>query len=406
MRSWVLTAALALALAACATKEDGGSGQGGQATGTAGTSGGTAGTSGGTAGGDGFGNGSGSAAGVNGGAGSGNPDAGCAVGVFCPPPEPDPLGCGEITFEGDVETKEMPGNALMIFDRSGSMTSEWNGMPRWQAAGGAMTGALTPVQDLLTIGAVFFPSDQGLLSCLVDPISNATTQIAFQPGAMALAKMQTGGAGGIPMYQPGLGSTPTMPALRQADAAFNSATLSGTTVAILVTDGDPTCSGADAWDQAMAVNIVSAWLAKGIKTYVLGVPGVGGTGVATLNAVAAAGGTTQYIPPTDAAMFQKTIQDIVLQTVKVGFDSCTINLTPAADVPEKLRMVVKENGMEFEVPRMYMNGDAAWSVTSDGKTVEIVGDTCEAAKNGTYEAVRFEFGCKDLPPAEPPIVPE
>lgn len=53
---------------------------------------------------------------------------------------------------------------------------------------------------------------------------------------MALNVMRMGGAGGIPMYQPGLGMTPTLEGLQAADAAFASATLTGTTVVILIHD--------------------------------------------------------------------------------------------------------------------------------------------------------------------------
>jgi hypothetical protein len=45
-------------------------------------------------------------------------------------------------------------------------------------------------------------------------------------------------------------------------------------------------------------------------------------------------------------------------------------------------------------------------VSADGATVTLEGDLCTAAKAGTYERLRFDFGCVELPPAPPPVVPE
>lgn len=350
------------------------------------------------------GNGNGNTTGPVAGTGAALADGGsCPLGEVCAPTTPDPNNCGTFTLEGDITKVETPGNVLIVFDRSSSMNTDWNGMPRWQAAGGAMIAALTPLQDKLTIGTVFFPDNKaGLLgtpACTVDPFT-ATDQIAFVPGAMALTKMQAPAPSGTPtpLYAPSATGTPTLEGLQVADAALATATLTGTTSVILVTDGDPNC----AWNQATAIGIVAAWLGKGIKTYVLGVPGVGGGGVATLNAVAAAGGTMQYIPPTDATSLQQTIQGIVEKTISSGIDSCTITFDPPAQTPDELTLAVTENAIEAAVPHTYPNGTAAWTISPDGSTVELLDDTCAAAKNGTYTSLRFVFGCDELPPADPP----
>lgn len=333
-------------------------------------------------------------------------DAGpCVVGQLCGPTTPDPDNCGTLTLEGDTTVTEVPGNVLMVFDRSSSMNQDWNGMMRWQAAGSAMLSALMPLQDKLTIGAVFFPDNTAGFgsTCTVDPITDPD-QIAFMPGAMALAKMQAAAPSGTPtpLYSSSAMGTPTLEGLQAADAALAAATLTGITSVILVTDGDPNC----AWDEATATGIVSGWAARGIKTYVLGVPGVGGGGVATLNAVAMAGGTMQYIPPTDAATLAMTIGEIVEETVTTGIDSCTIIFDSPAAAPDKLTLAVTEGGVEAAVPHVYPDGSAAWTISDDGTTVELLGNTCAAAMNGTYESLRFVFGCEDLPPADPPPGPQ
>jgi hypothetical protein len=390
---------LLLVLAGCAAEDAEGSG-GGKNGSTAGVDGAGAGAgiSGGTAGISGGGQVVGGTSGGTAGAGELLPDGGmCEVGKFCGPGGPDSENCGTLELKGDVETITMPGNVLIVFDRSGSMSMDWNGMQRWQAAGDAMIGALMPQAANLTIGAVFFPSNQDFLSCVVEPIATAS-QLPFEPGTTAIPKLMTGGAGGVAKYSPGLGMTPTLEGLQAADAAISGATLTGTTVVILVTDGDPNCT----WNEATATTLVSGWAAKGIKTHVLGVPGVGGDGELTLNAVAAAGGTGMYISPSDPTALGMKIKEIVESTVSVGIDSCEINLMPPADLPDKLALVVKNMGVEQSVPHVYPDSTMAWDITPDGSKVTLHGDFCEAAKQGVYESLRFVFGCEELPPAPPP----
>jgi hypothetical protein len=50
----------------------------------------------------------------------------------------------------------------------------------------------------------------------------------------------------------------------------------------------------------------------------------------------------QYIPPDDPAALEAKLKEVVSSTVKMGFDTCSINLKPAADPAEKLQMVVEE----------------------------------------------------------------
>jgi hypothetical protein len=348
-------------------------------------------------------------AGIGGGAGSAGD--GCAVGQFCAPPAPDPMDCGTLTLQGSVKMVENPGNVLLVFDRSGSMEDDWNGMVKWQAAGTAMINALMPLQDKLTIGAVLFPSPQtggggGNQNCSVNPIT-AADQVTFKPGAQALAELKTGGVGGVPKYQPAQGGrTPTSEAILVADAALRAATLKGTTAAVIITDGEPNCM----WDQQQSTTTIMSWLSTlKIKTYVVGIPGSNtGNGPAVLNALAQAGGTMTYLTPTDSMALQTKIADIVSTTVTKGFDSCSIQLDPAAKVPDKLHLVIKSMGQDQDVPHMFPGKpDPAWTVSSDGKTVELLGDLCQNVMAGTYESIGFVFGCVTLPPLDPPpqIIP-
>ncbi|HEX2678574.1 MAG TPA: hypothetical protein VHM19_18105, partial [Polyangiales bacterium] len=131
------------------------------------------------------------------------------------------------------------------------------------------------------------------------------------------------------------------------------------------------------------------------------VPGVGSNGAMLLDQIAMAGGTGMYIPPTDAMSLQQKIHDIVLQAV--GIDSCHITVNPAAEAPDKVHLIVNANGMDAEVPQTFSSGEKAWTISADGATIDLLGNTCDAAKSGQYAMIHFEFGCVDVPPAMPPI---
>ena len=87
--------------------------------------------------------------------------------------------------------------------------------------------------------------------------------------------------------------------------------------------------------------------------------------------------------------------------MRYGFDSCEITLTPAAEVPDKLHLVATEGGIKMDVARD-LAADYSWSITADGSRVTLEGRLCEDAISGRFESLRFEFGCVELPPLEPP----
>jgi hypothetical protein len=353
---------------------------------------------------------------------------GCVAGKFCQATAAD-SNCGTITFNTTVKMVMMPGNALLIFDRSFSMTEMWQSMVKYQAAGSAVIGALTPIADLLTIGGIFFPSEtpgpnDGPISCAVDPFSSPE-QLAFQPGAMALQKIQGPPPSGNPnpMYAPigsgmndmAIGETPTTEAIMAADVALQNATLTGATVAILITDGAPNCG----WNQDMTTATVAKWLSQlQIKTYVIGLPGVdagmsgaaaGVDGPTVLNAIAKAGGTDMYITPDNGMALQMKLQEIVSSTVKAGFDSCSIDLMPPTDVPDMLQLVLTETVMgtptDESAPHDLGNG-GGWTITPDGMHVQLIGSLCSDAMGGRFDSLKFTYGCQMLPPVPPTPPPE
>jgi len=344
-------------------------------------------------------------------------DAGCTEG-FCGPSTPDG-DCGSFIVKTDVEVTVTPGNLLVVFDESASMQEMWpaTGTNKLTAAQQALTTALMPLQDLLTVGAIFFPTT----ACFGPPISfdgmmvppsvaplTAAPQIPFQKGPQFLQAWTTHWmqvpAAGLPI------GTPVNEAFDQAaialDAALAAGTITGSTIVALFTDGAPTCTPDTALTGVASkpeISHAQEWLMKhGIKTYVVGLPGAGG--VQLLDDIAVNGGTTSYILPENTMDLEMKLRTAVEETVKTGLNSCSISLDPAPEAPEKLHLVVFEATdptKGFDVDRM-LSDDAGWTLSADSKTVELTGTLCEDALAGRFEKVTFQYGCVDVPPLPKP----
>ena len=365
---------------------------------------------------------------------SGIVELGCEVGKFCKPSSPDPTNCGTLTLGQEIEVKKVPGNLLLVFDQSVSMSEPWgaSGQTKLAAAQAAIRNAIMSLQDSLTVGALFFPTYacagpgggpggrglpggglpggglpgggpggvlNGLGGMSVEPI-DGMGQIPFQPAPQFLpawdAHWTLAGVG------TGVG-TPMQEAFDRANEAIGAAQLEGDMAVVAVTDGAPNCfPGGDATD--LEINRASTWLAeRGIKTYVVGLPGA--QGVQLLNDVAAQGGTTEYILPDDPKQLEDRLRMLIQETSKTVFDSCSIKLTPAADPADQLLMVVKEANDDtlHQVPHM-LTPTAGWTITPDGTQVEIVGDLCADAMNGRFTSITFQYPCKEGEPI-PPLSP-
>jgi hypothetical protein len=300
--------------------------------------------------------------------------------------------CGSVTIDTSVEEVVTPGNVLVIFDQSESMnTADFNGQVRWLAASDALVNALAPNRDVLNIGAVLFPSKRGTLRgdcdinsvCTIDDTACTNPQIPFQKGTPFIdawaAHWQT---------SPLTIGTPIDVGMMRGDDALTKAQLTGTTVVIFVTDGEPTCNlGANTTS-----TLPAKWLSAGIKTYVVGLPGAGAS---TLQTIATAGGTQNYFTPSDSAELESELAKITSTIVKRSFNGCEIKFNDTPPDPAKVVLVVvDQNGQKFSVSP----GPDGFELASDTSKATLKGATCSDALSGRFASISFAFGCVDAPP--------
>ncbi|HMI94167.1 MAG TPA: hypothetical protein VK509_22500, partial [Polyangiales bacterium] len=149
---------------------------------------------------------------------------------FCGPKAADG-NCGSFIVKTDVEMTVTPGNLLVVFDQSASMVEPWaaTGTSKLEAAQRALSTALMPLKDLLTVGAIFLPTTAcvpgrpGLPGGAVAPITGQG-QIPFMPGPQFLTAWDMHWQ----MTPPGLAiGTPLQEAFMRADEALTGAALVG-----------------------------------------------------------------------------------------------------------------------------------------------------------------------------------
>jgi hypothetical protein len=316
----------------------------------------------------------------------------------------------------------IPGNILLVFDRSGSMAEPFpaTGRAKFEEARDAVLNALTPLAENVKVGALFFPHTdacEGQDSCCV-PAFGTAPQIDFMPGADFIGAWNDFWATAPAVN----GSTPTLEALTAAGQALTDlgGTLTGTTTVVLITDGEPRCSagepqggifGGGATPELIAqwISLLSTlpaqWVAQGINTHVLGIPGAdSAAGIQVLNGVALAGGTNQHISAADPMALQTELAKIIGESVTTSFNSCSIGLPMEPPDLDKVVLVVNEGGTEQSVARDLGTG-GGWTLTGEGDEMQIIlqGELCNQARLGTYSEISVVFGCVDLPPLPPPM---
>ncbi len=279
----------------------------------------------------------GMATGGNAGAGTagmatgGNPVAGMAGGQTGGASPGDDDNCGEATIEPVIEF--IPGNLMVIFDRSLSMNDLFEATTRLNAAYYAILNGLQDFvcasdepdcEEQLNVASILLPSfPGGVGACYVEDITSPQ-QINWMSATQFVTAWQTYW-NAMPDPDPFvlvLG-TPITPAFQRAAEAIDAAALPGRTAVLFITDGLGTCEQGTSADAQAAT-----WLAEGIQTYVVSVASLGllipGDGSAFNDAVALAGGTDQALNPADVSSLNAALRDIMQEASAAP--SCEVTL--------------------------------------------------------------------------------
>ncbi|MFO0762327.1 MAG: vWA domain-containing protein [Byssovorax sp.] len=299
--------------------------------------------------------------------------------------------CGSVALTAHIT----PGNIVVVFDQSDSMKKPFTDPsgnqlgPKWKVAEDALVAAVQPIEGLLDLGTIFFPTKATGNTCSKVDLIDTPPQIPITPGPAFITAFQDHFS--APGWTLILG-TPLKVALDNADLALpDPSPLTGARAVVVITDGAPTCDT----NQANILAPVIAMAGRSIKTYVVGLPGSAAAST-LLDKIAMAGGTGQYLTPADPMALQAALSQIATNTI----DQCTIALDPPPADPTQVYLFVTEPPSPDPklVPEV-ASGDG-WSISPDGKTATLHGEVCDKAKNGTYTAIQFVYGCPTPPPPQ------
>lgn len=191
-------------------------------------------------------------------------------------PQADPFdprnGCGSAA----IETEQVPGSLLLVFDDSGSMTGEVGGGTRWSVATSAINSVLESVSDELSVGLLLFPGPAN--ACELD----RTPQVAVAPLSETRAQIRSALS-----ITPGGGVTPVINAAEAGWLHMLGLTVPGQKGVIVVTDGAENCSTASGDEAAAHDAARTNNLAYGVKTFAVGLT----TSNSLLSGLAYHGGT-------------------------------------------------------------------------------------------------------------------
>lgn len=280
----------------------------------------------------------------------------------------------------------LPGNVVVVFDQSDSMNQAFGDAgPKYKVASEALLAAISPIQGELNVGAVFQPTegaDSGNSCPPVAPMSMSPPQIPIMDGGAFIAAWN---AHFLPPWKLMLG-TPLGDALTQANDALMTP-LPGKTAIVVMTDGEPNCGET----LASILAPVQAMASRGIPTFVVGLPGASGAKV--LMDLADAGGTGNYLLPSDEAELQQELAQIASNSL----DQCVFQLSPPPSDPTQVHLVVTTSGSGQTYQIAPDAGGGGWALSNANQTATLLGSTCATAEDGGYSQIEFDYGCVSVP---------
>jgi hypothetical protein len=283
---------------------------------------------------------------------------------------------------------KQPPDVLLVLDKTGSLLDAMDSsgkcaagsttcQQRWATLVAGLNAVLTSSSTNVNWGLETFNSDG---SCGVDP-----PEVAITPGAAGATAVQTYIAGITPN-----GSTPTKLAISTAVTYLQTLTDPNPKYILLATDGLPNCAGGSsggggggATDLPATTTQIGLAYQAGFKVYVLGV----GPDTGNLDALANAGGTTNYYPALTPDALTAALASIMGSVV-----SCTFGLGTAPPVPTNVA-VQFNNDSSIKAPHdtSHTNG---WDYTTPANTsIQLYGSWCDDVTNGKYTSTQILKGC-------------
>lgn len=361
----------------------------------------------------------------------GNGGGGGCVEDAASPPSPDAQGfCGNTFLKATTD----PPNVYFVIDRSGSMQEVVDGRQKWDAVATSSVALVRRLGAQVNVGAAVFPGpqvnpDQGCGAGAEvfptrpgDPLENAKCSIDGEV-TRAFSRSISLPSGSAP-----LGGTPTAATLKRLIPTL--AALPGRTAVILATDGGPNCNESAMCDESKCIpNIegaagctpgvnccspalggpgsclddlatigaVAELARRGIKTYVVGIPGTAPYAT-LLEELARTGGTTR--PAGSSAGYYEVerlteLDDILASIGSTVLLSCHIHLATPPREMSLVNVYLDRQLLEYGGPNGWVwtnPGDAGGLDASPGDGTSDVDHPSDVA---TAEASTADVNIED-----------
>ncbi|GAC1353135.1 MAG: hypothetical protein NVSMB1_23340 [Polyangiales bacterium] len=326
-------------------------------------------------------------------------------------------------------------NLMILVDKSGSMSQTPAGFSttKWRALRTALGTALTKAAPRISMGLELFPFDATTPiapacagNCCAMPTGAAAINVPIEEGTTAAPKILAA----LDATSPG-GATPTAVALQRVLDYYTSGAgmaLEGDKYVVLATDGGPNCNATltcdalhctknldgtacgpagtnccdatmggskiDCLDDGLTTTQLNGLKAKGIKTFVIGIPGSENY-APFLDAFAEAGGAAKAVSPKYFAVTAKKdvagLTEVLSLITGELITTCKLQLA-AAPTDVKLLNVFIDGVIVSQT------GPDGWEIdnSTTPPTVVLKGATCTSMQTKGAKVVAIKQGCPTL----------
>ncbi len=295
--------------------------------------------------------------------------------------------CAEDCPSVIVDLTPVTPTVMLLIDQSGSMSSDFHGMTRWDAVDTALTdpaaGVLPALESEIVFGASLYTSHNGTLDGEACPLLQTEPPALGNAGAIGDLLGANGPDGDTPTGESITATTALLTALPTGPH-------DGPRIIVLATDGEPdTCAVPNPQEgQPEAVAAAQAAWTAGVRLFILSVGS--DVGAAHLQDMADAGaglptgGTTHapYYVATDPAELTTAFDTIIH-----GVRSCTFTLDGEVDPADWSAGAVSLDG----APLTYEDPDG-WVLT-DGHTLVLQGTACTTFLEEAAPVLSAQWPC-------------